>query len=288
MTAMLSRRMVWLALAASTLVAGCAQLELLDAVTPAEAALRTRALPYGSLPRQTLDLYVPSTAAAPRPVVVFFYGGGWRSGAKEPYRFVAETLTREGFVVAIPDYRLVPEVHFPAFVEDSAAAVAWVRENVGRFGGDARRLFVIGHSAGAYNAVMLALDPRYLAAHRMSTAAIAGVVGIAGPYDFLPLRGRMLNEAFGGAAEPAATQPIDFARGDAPPLLLFNGSDDRLVTPRNAIALAERIRSAGGNARAAIYDGSGHVDIMAGLSTVLRGNSPLLAEIMAFVADPNR
>jgi acetyl esterase/lipase len=219
---------------------------------------------------------------------VFFYGGGWRSGAKEPYRFVAETLTREGVVVAIPDYRLVPDVRFPGFVEDSAAAVAWVRRNIERFGGDPRRVFIAGHSAGAYNAVMLALDPRFLAAQGLPTSAVAGVIGISGPYDFLPLRGRMLNDAFGEAAELAATQPVALARADAPPLLLFNGSADRLVAPRNAVTLAERVRERGGRARSAIYEGSGHVDIMAGLSTVLRGNSPLLAEIMAFVTDPTR
>ena len=286
MAALLPRRIVWLTLAGSALLGGCAPLTMLDLLTPAEAQVAARDAAYGEHPRQRLDLYVPARHGGARPVVVFFYGGGWRSGDKGPYRFVAETLTREGFVVAIPDYRLVPEVRFPAFVEDSAAAVAWVANNVARYGGDPRRLFLIGHSAGAYNAAMVALDRRYLAAHGMMGARIAGVVGIAGPYDFLPLDGRLVRVAFAAAADPDATQPVAFARADAPPLLLINGSADTLVSPRNAVSLAERVRAQGGRARAVIYDGKGHVDIMAGLARVLGGGGPLLADITAFLADP--
>jgi acetyl esterase/lipase len=214
---------------------------------------------------------------------VFFYGGGWNSGRKEQYRFVAETLTAAGFVVAIPDYRVVPEAHFPDFVEDTAAAVAWVRANIATLGGDPRRIVLIGHSAGAYNVAMLALDQRYLRAHGLETSAIAGVVGISGPYDFLPLRSRLTTAAFGRVADLPATQPMSFARAAAPPLLLLHGTADTLVAPRNSLDLAERVRAAGGSVRVMTYDGVGHVDIMAGFSSVLRGSSPLVADITGFI-----
>ena len=70
------------------------------------------------------------------PVVVFFYGGSWQSGRRQDYSFVAQALTSRGCVVVIPDYRLYPEANFPAFVEDGAAAFAWVHEHISRFGGD--------------------------------------------------------------------------------------------------------------------------------------------------------
>lgn len=276
------RRVVGLLVTAVATLTGCSALDALDAITPRGESTRNAGIPYGPGPRNTLDVYAPAGAAS-APVVVFFYGGGWNSGRKEQYRFVAETFTQAGFVAVIPDYRVVPEAHFPEFVEDSAAAVAWVQRTIATLGGDPRRIVLVGHSAGAYNAVMLALDPRYLRARGLETSALAGVVGISGPYDFLPLRSRLTRAAFERAPELPATQPVTFARADAPPLLLLNGAADNLVPPRDALALAERMREAGGPVRVIIYDGIGHIDIMAGLSGVLRGASPLLADITGFV-----
>jgi acetyl esterase/lipase len=281
------RRVVGLVVTALAALTGCSALDALDAVTPRGEGTRSAGIPYGPGPRQTLDVYAPAQGgtqgAGGAPVIVFFYGGGWNTGRKEQYRFVAETLTAAGYVVAIPDYRIVPDAHFPDFVEDSAAAVAWVHAHIAALGGDPRRIVLIGHSAGAYNVAMLALDPRYLRAHGLETGALAGVVAISGPYDFLPLRSRLTTAAFGRAADLPATQPITFARADAPPLLLLNGSADNLVPPRHALALAERVREAGGQVRVIVYDGLGHIDIMAGLSTVLRGSSPLLGDITGFI-----
>jgi acetyl esterase/lipase len=263
-------------------------------VTPRTAERRAADAAYGPDPRQALDVYGPPgqqagapagapTAASPAPVIVFFYGGGWNSGARAPYRFVAESLAAAGFVVAIPDYRLVPAAHFPDFVDDGAAAVAWVRAHAAALGGDPQRIVLAGHSAGAYIALMLTLDPRFLAARGVDPAAIAGTVALSGPTDFLPLRVRLTTAAFGRAPDPAATQPMTFVRGDAPPLLLLHGGADRLVDPRNSTVLAERVAAAGGRARAIVYDGVGHIDILAGLSSVMRGTSPLLDDIAGFV-----
>jgi acetyl esterase/lipase len=280
------RRVAALLLTAAAALTGRSPLAALEALTPRGPATRSLGLPYGAGRRQMLDVYTPPGAAArdaKAPVVVFLYGGGWNSGRREHYRFVAESLSQAGLVTAIPDTRLVPEARFPDFVEDSAAAVAWVRVNIAGYGGDARRIVLVGHSAGAYNAAMLALDPRYLAAHRLATGAITGVVGISGPYDFLPLRSRVTIAAFGQAADPAATQPVTFARADAPPLLLLHGAADTLVPPRHAQALAARMRDAGGAVETIVYERVGHADIMAGLSGVLRGRAPVLRDIAAFI-----
>jgi acetyl esterase/lipase len=280
------RRVAALVLTAAAALTGRSPLAAFDVLTPRGRATRSLGLAYGPGPRQALDVYAPPGAVAPdamAPVVVFFYGGGWNSGRREHYRFVAESLSQAGFVTAIPDYRLVPEAHFPDFVVDSAAAVAWVRANIAGSGGDARRIVLVGHSAGAYNAAMLALDPRYLAAHGLATGVIAGVVGISGPYDFLPLRSQVTIAAFSQAPDLAATQPVTFARADAPRLLLLHGAADTLVPPRHAQALAARMREAGGAVETIVYERVGHADIMAGLSSVLRGRAPMLHDIAAFI-----
>ena len=172
--------------AVALFVTGCSPLGLLNWVNPEPGYDRIE-LAYGGHPRQRLDLYRPKGATGPLPVVVFFYGGGWEAGDRAGYRFAALALVEQGFVVAVPDYRVHPEVGFPAFLEDSAKAVAFVHAHAAKHGGDPRRLFLMGHSAGAYNAAMLALDPRPLAAEGVPAAAISGMVGLAGPYDFLPL-----------------------------------------------------------------------------------------------------
>jgi acetyl esterase/lipase len=119
----------------------------------------TNDVSYGTGPRHTLDIYVPEKLTASAPVVVFFYGGGWESGSKEMYRFIGYALAAQGLVVVIPDYRLHPDVEFPAFMNDAAEAVEWAHVNAARLGGDPDRLFLMGHSAGAQIATLLSMDP---------------------------------------------------------------------------------------------------------------------------------
>jgi acetyl esterase/lipase len=266
----------------SLLLTGCSALGVLDALTPSGGYVRVSDQAYGAHPRQKLDVYAPANARA-APVIVFWYGGSWNRGTRGEYRFVAEALTREGYVVVLPDYRLVPEARFPDFVDDAALAVAWVAANAERHGGDPARIFVMGHSAGAYNAIMTALDKRFLARAGAPPDAIKGAIGLSGPYDFLPLRGRILTAAFGGFEPAAETQPTRFTREDAPPLLLVHGAADNLVSPREAQVLADATRTAGGRAELRVYPGVAHVDLLLGLSSRLRGESPLLADIAAFV-----
>ena len=266
-------------------VTGCSVNRLLAAVTPGGHYSREQGIAYGKGPRQQLDLYVPNSVAANGPgahvpIIVFFYGGHWQGGERADYAFVGEALASRGFVVAIADYRVYPDVTFPAFVEDGAAAVAWIRRNAPRHGGDPSRLVVAGHSAGAHIAMLVALDRDYLAAAG-EPEAVAAAIGLAGPYDFLPLTSDRLKAVF-GPDRLARTQPIRFVRADAPPLLLLHGADDTTVSPGNAQRLAARVRAAGGRVDLKLYDGIGHIGLIARLAAPLRAGASVLDDMATF------
>jgi acetyl esterase/lipase len=274
-------------LLASTLplfAGGCASLATFDEIAPRDQGARrvARDLAYGDGPRHRLDLYAPKDATGPLPVIVFIYGGSWDSGRKDDYEFVGAALASRGFLVAIPDYRLVPEVRFPGFIEDCAQAVRWVADHASDHGGDSRRVVLVGHSAGAYNAAMLALDAHYLRDASIDMARIVGMAGLAGPYDFIPFDVDATRNAFGQARDPQLTQPVQFARADAPPLLLLWGEDDTTVGPRNLESLARVQRAAGGAVETKTYPGIDHVEIMLALSRPLRGRAPVLDDLIAF------
>jgi acetyl esterase/lipase len=267
------------------LAAACSPLNTFNALVPKDpgvsAVARDQAFRPG--PRGGLDVYAPRNAqlGARLPIIVFFYGGSWNTGDKDGYAFVGRALAARGFVVAIPDYRLVPEVRFPGFLEDGAAAVRWVRANAHRVGGDPDRIVIAGHSAGAYNAAMLSLDPQWLGADR---AAVKGFAGLAGPYDFLPFDSPVTRAAFGQAPDAQATQPVRLAsRGDPPALLLVAGQDT-LVYPRNSTRLAEALRAAGVPVQVRTYEGIGHVGILTALSRPLRGKATVLRDLADFAA----
>ena len=208
------------------LLAAWRPLQTFDLLMPKDAGSQRVAegVAYGAGPRQRLDVYAPVTRPdGPQPVVVFFYGGAWSSGRRQDYAFVGRALAAEGFVVVVPDYRLLPEVRFPTFLEDSAAAVRWARDNAAAFGGDEERIILVGHSAGAYNAAMLALDPQWLGPER---AAVRGFVTLSGPFDFLPLDDSATIGAFGAWPRPEETQPVFHASADDPPALLLHGAAD--------------------------------------------------------------
>lgn len=252
----------------------------------ADSRIAAEGIAYGDNARQQLDIYVPdhpvaSDPAGQRPVIVWFYGGSWNSGSREGYAFAGRALAARGFVTVVADYRLVPEVRFPGFVEDGAAAVRWVRANIGDYGGDGERIVLAGHSAGAYIGAMLANDPQWLGEDR---DAVAGFAGLAGPYDFYPFDTSSTVEAFGRWPDARATQPVTFADASAPPALLLTGQDDTTVKPRNSEALSARLGAAGVDADVVHYTGVDHIDIVIALARPLRGRAPVLEDVASFAA----
>lgn len=238
---------------------------------------------YGRDVRQKLDVYAPApSATSPAPVVVFIYGGSWNSGARGDYEFVGRAFAAQGFVTVIPDYRLVPDVRFPSFVDDCARAAAWAHANAATHGGDPSRIVLVGHSAGAYNTMMLALDARFLSNAGVPAEAIRGAAGLAGPYDFLPFDVDATRNAFGEAPDARLTQPIAFARADAPRLLLLWGESDTTVGPRNLVGLERAMLAVGGNVETKRYPRVDHVGILLALSRPLRGRAPVLADVTDF------
>jgi acetyl esterase/lipase len=244
----------------------------------------TSGVAYASGARRTLDIYAPEPRGAPAPVIVFFYGGNWQTGEKSIYRFVGAALAARGFVVIIPDYRVYPEVRFPGFVEDGARAVRWAHDHAAEFDGDPGQMVLMGHSAGAHIAAMLTYDRQWLAAVGLDpNRDLKGLVGLAGPYDFLPLRDATLKIIFGPEDRLAATQPINFVEPGAPPAFLAAGRDDNTVDPGNVTRLARRIGEKGDSATAKFYDGIGHRILIGAFAPPLRLFAPVLRDTVAFI-----
>ncbi|MDB5395190.1 MAG: alpha/beta hydrolase [Rhodospirillales bacterium] len=267
-----------------TALVACAPVDLLNAVIPTGGLTITRDIAYGEEAKQRLDLYVPKTLKPYAPVIVFFYGGAWQEGDKKNYLFAAQALASIGAVVVVPNYRVYPEVTFPGFLEDAAAATAWTLKNIAHYGGDPKSIFVAGHSAGAYLSIMLVLDQDYLTRAGVAGAKLAGGIGISGPYDFLPLTRSDVKPIFEVVPDMAVTQPITYARGDAPPLLLVTGDADTTVGPYNSHNLANKLRALGGRVEDRYYPGVQHIGSVLALTSLFRGRAPVLADIVGFVS----
>jgi acetyl esterase/lipase len=271
-------------LAIATLLAACSPIKVLNALTPTNTFTKTSSIAYGDDPRQKLDIYRPVTALPDAPVVVFFYGGSWNSGSKDDYGFVGEALASRGIVVVIADYRLYPQVRYPLFLQDGAQAVAWAHQHSAEYGGDPRKLYVMGHSSGAYNAAMLALDPQWLAGVGLSPSIFKGWIGLAGPYDFLPIENREVRPVFFYPDSPPDSQPVNHVSHDAPPSLLIASVDDNLVNPkRNTGGLANKLRAAGVPVEEFYFTKTSHATLVASMSRPLRWLAPVLDRVTAFI-----
>jgi acetyl esterase/lipase len=242
-----------------------------------------RNVPFDAAHGLALDVYrLPHTEHA--PVVVFFYGGSWKSGKRQWYRFIGEALAKRGVVVVIPDYRQWPQVKLDGFMQDSARAVAWSYAHAGDYGGDNKNLFVMGHSAGAHIAALLATDDEWLAADGLHAKQLAGFIGLAGPYDFLPLKDPDFIDMFGSTHEAQLrSQPVHFVDGDEPPMLLMQGTTDKIVWPRNTLSLAAAMHREHESAEVKLYPGIGHFALMFSLSQPFRSKAPALDDSMTFI-----
>jgi acetyl esterase/lipase len=283
----MARPYLMLALGAPLLLlalAACSPLTVLNGLSPGGASERTADLAYGDGPRRKLDVYRPLAVRGQAPVVVFFYGGNWVGGNRADYAFVGRALASRGIVTVIADYRLYPEVSYPDFLKDAAQAVAWARRQAARYGGDPKRLYVMGHSAGAYNAAMIALDGRWLAEQGMSPADLRGWIGLAGPYDFLPIENQTTRPVFHFPDTPRESQPIDHVTPAAPPALLIAARDDKLVTPRrNTGHLAEALRARRVAVTETYYDKVSHTTLVASIAAPMRWLAPTLDDVAGFV-----
>lgn len=275
-----------LARCSASFLAGCERLGFFAANAPAAfgSFRRYKNIAYGPDPRQRLDAYVPEgTAAAPRAVIVFWHGGRWREGDKADYRFVGAALAAAGYVALVANYRRYPQVKMPGFMHDAALAALFAAAHAHEYGATRERLYLMGHSAGAHLAALLALDLRHFAAAGPTAPRIAGVIGLSGPYDFLPLLEPDDQDMFGPPELYPASQPINFVRADAPPMLLVQGLNDETVKPKNSRNLAASLQALGVPVTLKLYPKSSHAGTVAALTVLLRGRAPTLADIRAFV-----
>lgn len=266
-------------------LSACSPVQLLNALTPDSTYDSTVGIAYGDDPRQKLDVYVPHQPLPGAPVVVFFYGGSWNSGSRVDYRFVGEALASRGIVTVVADYRLYPQVRYPLFLQDGAQALAWTKTHIHEFSGNPQRLYLMGHSSGAYNAAMLALDGEWLAAVGMSPTDVQGWIGLAGPYDFLPIKNPEVRPVFFWPDSPPQSQPINHVSRGAPPALLIAATKDDLVNPtRNTGGLASKLRAAAVPVQDLYYARPSHITLVASLSRPLRRLAPVLDQVVGFIA----
>jgi len=289
----LRRRRSALLAAGALALSACSPIKLLDRLTPSDTYQAETGIAYGSAPRQQLDVYRPLPATSPpegrRPLIVFFYGGTWTTGERASFRFVGEALAARGAVVVIPDYRLAPGVTYPVFVQDSALALKWGLDNAARLGADPQQVYVMGHSSGGYNAAMLALDARWLGAVGASPKQLAGWIGLAGPYDFLPMGDPDAQRAFDWPNTPRSSQPIAHVSAASPRALLMAASKDNLVDPvRNTGQMVQKLRADGVEVQTRSFDNLSHVTLIGALATPIRWiGGPVLPPILDFVGLPS-
>lgn len=265
------------------LARACSPIPVLNMLAPTDGIAETHNVAYGDGPRRTLDVYAPPQSARPAPVLVFFYGGAWRIGMKQWHRYIGASLAERGVLVVIPDYRQYPEVMFPAFMDDAAAAVAWSRANATKFGGDPRRLFIMGHSAGGQIATLLALDPTYLQSAGVPGGSVCGVIGLAGAYDLHPTNPTDFPAI--PADEWAQSRPINHVTPHAPPMLLLTGDADKVIEPGNALRLAARLRAADVPVSITVYPAIDHMALMEALAGPLAFLAPVRDASLRFIAD---
>jgi acetyl esterase/lipase len=277
--------MRFLLLLLCALLAGCSPLAYINFQVSRDLQV-ARDLPYGPEDRQVLDVYTRGDVPS-KGTVIFVHGGYWDEGSKNDYPFLADSLTEQGFITVVVNYRLVPDVTFPKYVEDVALAVKWTTENIDQYGGNVDNIFLMGHSAGAHIAALVAYDERYLQNVGLSNRDLRGFIGFAGPYDFLPVAPDDVRStaALGAIETYPDTQPINFVDSTDPPAFLAVSPSDRTVDPNNTLRFAEKIREVGGIVEERSYDGVDHVTILGALGRASRFlNRTVLEDVLAFLS----
>lgn len=264
-------------------LAACTSQKVLNSMTSERGYTLTSSVPYdGRKLGLTLDIYAPNQVTD-APVIVFFYGGRWTNGDKAEYKYVGQALATRGFVVVIPNTRHYPQVRFPDFIKDGAIAVKWARDNAKTYGGNPAKLFVMGHSSGAHIAAMIALNENYLKNVGGTRSWLKGMIGLAGPYDFLPITAPDMRDIFGQPDLYQYTQPVFFVDGRNPPLLLAHGDADKVIDVSNTRKLAAAVKRAGGAVETEIYPKLSHEMIINSFASALRGRTDVLDKVESFV-----
>lgn len=274
---------------AAAVLSACSPIKVLNGLVPADTYQFQGGIAYGKAPRQMLDVYQPLPSTPPaqgaRPLVVFFFGGTWTNGDRASYKFVGEALASRGAVVVIPDYGLSPVFTYPVFVRDSALAVEWALDNAAQLGADPKQVYVMGHSSGGYNTAMVALDDRWLAEVGASPKQLAGWIGLAGPYDFLPIGDPQAQVAFNWPDTPPDSQPLAHVTPAAPRALLMAAAKDELVYPdRNTGQMAAALRAAGVPVEVKLFDNLSHVTLIGAFARPIQWlGGPVLPPVMGFL-----
>ncbi len=268
-------------LSMAMLISACSPLKMVNAIAPDDGIDAITGLAYGQNPRQKLDLYRPAQADGLLPTVLFLYGGSWKRGSRDSYAFVGRALARHGFLVAVADYRTYPDVTFPAFVHDGAMAVAWLYEHAPKHGGKSDGIHMIGHSAGAHIAALIAVQPEYLRAEGLSRDILGRWIGLAGPYAFYPSQVRSVRAIFEKTREDDA-RPVTQVVSGAPAALLLHGKDDRTVDPFNSDEMAASLRATGSEGHAHLYSGVGHATLVLSLAEPFTAIAPTLKDSVRF------
>jgi acetyl esterase/lipase len=266
------------------LLAGCSPLAYVN--FQVSRSLQTaKDIAYGDKDGQRLDVYTRPDIPS-KGVIIFAHGGYWDTGTKNDYPFLADSFTELGYTTVTVGYRLVPTVTFPGYVGDVALAVKWTVDNIAQYGGNPEKILLMGHSAGAHIAALVAFDERYLARQGLPQDTITGFIGLAGPYDFLPVAPDDVRSiaALGALETYADTQPINFVDSNDPPALIGYTLKDRTVNPNNSIRFVAKIREVGGSVEEHQYDGVDHVTILGSLARASRFfNEAILEDITAFL-----
>ena len=266
-----------LCLASTLFLASCSGVSILNTITPSGSYKLTKDISYTDGARQALDIYAPDDPKVDAPIVVYIHGGSWSEGDKKIYKFIGEAFASEGYTTVIPNYRLYPDAVYPEFVNDTAAAIAFTAK---RF---KRPIIVVSHSAGAYNAMMVTVDPSYLKAQGMDVCeTIAGTVGLAGPYGAFPLKEEPYITIFPNK-HMGDDAPVQRKLGPTPPVFLPIGDKDTTVSDLHSRELAKKIKARGGKVEFKLYPGLNHTDVVKVLSKYFDEDASLKADILTFI-----
>ncbi|HJU43473.1 MAG TPA: alpha/beta hydrolase [Vicinamibacterales bacterium] len=239
--------------------------------------------------KDRLDIYVPDKVTS-APVIFSIHGGGLRQGDKSGQTFVGQRFASAGYIAVVVNHRLSPGVAHPAHIEDIAAAFAWVKKNIAKHGGDPERIFVIGHSAGAYLAALLALDKRYLAAHGLQPSDIRGVVPVSGFFyvDRPGVAPDRPKDTWGTDVKVwKAASPATYITRTAPPLLLVYADGDDPWRREQQGEFAAALRAAGHrDVETRMIAGRGHNSVWGEMAKGEEETSRAILQFVSRLAKP--